>query len=44
VDGALKTRPGLAVQSGPVSLAVQVSIEAERRGLPSFYSSEFYDR
>lgn len=35
---------GEAVQSGTVPLAVEVAREAERRGLPSFYSSEFYDR
>ncbi|HEX8093529.1 LLM class flavin-dependent oxidoreductase [Jatrophihabitans sp.] len=44
MDKGLKTRPGLAVQSGTVPFAVQVAVEAERRGLPSFYSSEFYDR
>lgn len=44
MDSGLKTRPGLAVQSGTVPLAVRVAVEAERRGLPSFYSSEFYDR
>ncbi|WP_285733330.1 LLM class flavin-dependent oxidoreductase [Kitasatospora phosalacinea] len=40
----MKTRPGLAVQAGTVPLAVRVAVEAERRGLPSFHSSEFYDR
>lgn len=44
VDSGLKTRPGLAIQSGTVPFAVQAAVEAERRGLPSFYSSEFYDR
>jgi len=44
VENGLKTRPGLAIQSGTVPLAVQIAVEAERRGLPSFYTSEFYDR
>ncbi|MFR9798338.1 LLM class flavin-dependent oxidoreductase [Streptomyces sp. MS06] len=37
-------RPGVAVQAGSVPLAVEVAREAELRGLPSFWSSEFYDR
>ncbi|MEU2250417.1 LLM class flavin-dependent oxidoreductase [Streptomyces sp. NPDC019224] len=44
VVGGATARPGLAMQSGSVALAVQVAAEAERRGLPSFWSSEFYDR
>ncbi|MFF4214498.1 LLM class flavin-dependent oxidoreductase [Streptomyces sp. NPDC001796] len=44
VEGAGKGKPGLAVQAGSVPLAVEVAAEAERRGLPSFWSSEFYDR
>lgn len=44
VNNGLKTRPGLAIQAGTAPFAVQVAVEAERRGLPSFYSSEFYDR
>ncbi|MGA5901173.1 LLM class flavin-dependent oxidoreductase [Streptomyces venetus] len=44
MEDAATTRPGLAIQAGTVPLAVQVAQEAERRGLPSFWSSEFYDR
>lgn len=44
MDCGLKTRPGVAVQSGSAPLAAHLAVEAERRGLPSFYTSEFYDR
>lgn len=44
MDAGLKTRPGLAVQAGTVPAIVRIAVEAERRGLPSFYSSELYDR
>lgn len=44
MEAVWKTRPGLAVQAGTVPLAVEAAREAERRGLPSFWSSEFYDR
>ncbi|MER7701987.1 LLM class flavin-dependent oxidoreductase [Kitasatospora sp. NPDC097605] len=44
MNSGLKTRPGLAIQAGTVPLAVRTAVEAERRGLPSFHTSEFYDR
>ncbi|MFL6111026.1 MAG: LLM class flavin-dependent oxidoreductase [Catenulispora sp.] len=36
--------PGLAVQAGTVPEAVAAAVAAERSGLASFWSSEFYDR
>src|SRR5712691_6996318 len=40
----LKTLPGLAVQAGTASLMTDVAAVMERSGLPSFWTSEFYDR
>jgi alkanesulfonate monooxygenase SsuD/methylene tetrahydromethanopterin reductase-like flavin-dependent oxidoreductase (luciferase family) len=36
--------PGLAIQGGTVPLLVQAAVTAEASGLPSLWTSEFYDR